>query len=206
MTTPVPSALAGRELIVVDVEGNGQNPPEIIEFAALPVDKAVVDAADIRTWLIRPSKPITPIVSRTVHGIRNADVADCPRWSEVAPAIAKVMDDRVLVAHGAGVERRVIGAHLPDWQPPRVLDTMRLAKSVWSGLSSYALDKLVAHAGLDLTAVAGQRPHRAAYDTWCAWQLLRALVDHDDLDWPGLLAAATLPGSGPPSAPPGGLW
>ncbi|MGH8902435.1 MAG: hypothetical protein ACRDYA_12345 [Egibacteraceae bacterium] len=26
------------------------------------------------TWLVKPDRPITPIVTRKVHGIRNADV------------------------------------------------------------------------------------------------------------------------------------
>jgi DNA polymerase III epsilon subunit-like protein len=205
MTTPVPSALADYKFVVVDVEGNGQTPPEIIELAALPVDETVT-RADMRTWLIRPQKPIASMVTRKVHGIRNADVTDCPPWSEVAPEITKFIEGRVLVAHGAHVEYRVIGAHLPDWKPPMVLDTVRLAKYVWPGLPSYSLEKLVDHATLDVTAVADQQPHRAAYDTWCAWQLLRALVGHGDLDWPDLIKVATLPGSITPIEPQGGLW
>jgi DNA polymerase III epsilon subunit-like protein len=223
MTSSVPAILAGRDLVVVDVEGNGQNPPEIVEFAALPVNQAVdqavdqavgqtVSHADLRSWLIRPQKPIAPMVTRTVHGIRNADVADCPRWPDVAPEIAQLLAGRVLVAHGAHVEYRVIGAHLPDWTPPMVLDTVRLAKYVWPSLGSYSLTKLAEHAALDLAAVADQQPHRAAYDTWCAWQLLRVLVDDGDIDWPGLLRVATLPGSIAPTQsaqraePEGGLW
>lgn len=205
MTTSVSPALAGHELIVVDVEGNGQNPPEIIEFAALPVtDK--VSHVDMHSWLIKPKKPIAPMVTRNVHGIRNIDVEDCPQWSEVAPAIAGILAGRALVAHGAHVEYRVIGAHLPDWEPPLVLDTLRLAKHVWPGLRSYSLEKLVEHAALDLTAVVDPRPHRAAYDTWCAWQLLRVLVGDGDLDWPGLVEVATLPGSTASAEPDGGLW
>jgi DNA polymerase III epsilon subunit-like protein len=205
MTTPVPSVLADYQLVVVDVEGNGQSPPEIIEIAALPVAETVAHA-DMRSWLIRPQKPITPMVTKKVHGIRNADVAGCPPWSQVAPEIAQVIEGRVLVAHGAHVEYRVIGAHLPGWKPPMVLDTMRLAKYVWPGLPSYRLEALADHAHLDLAAVTHQQPHRAAYDTWCAWQLLRALVDHGDFDWPGLTKAATLPGALAPAEPEGGLW
>jgi DNA polymerase III epsilon subunit-like protein len=205
MTTPIPPALADNNLVVVDVEGNGQNPPEIIEFAALPVS-GTANHADLRSWLIKPTKPIVPMVTRNVHGIKNSDVADCPAWSDVAPEIAKVLDARVLIAHGAHVEYRVIGAHLPDWTPPMVLDTMRLAKYVWPGLRSYGLEKLAERADLDLTAVADLKPHRAAYDTWCAWQLLRALVDDGNLAWPGLIKVATLPGSAAPAEPEGGLW
>jgi DNA polymerase III epsilon subunit-like protein len=199
------NAVAGQDLVVVDVEGNGQNPPEIIELAALPVS-GTANRTRMRSWLIRPAKPITPIVTRTVHGISNADVINCPQWSDLAPEIARLLTGRVLVAHGAHVEYRVIGAHLPAWTPPMVLDTLRLAKNVWPSLSSYRLDRLVEHAALDISAVSDQKPHRATYDTWCAWQLLRALIDAGDLDWPGLIKVATLPGSIAPAEPEGGLW
>ena len=205
MTTSVPAALADRKLVVVDVEGNGQSPPEIIEFAGLPVDDTA-SYADMRTWLIRPLRPIAPMVTRNVHGISNDDVAGCPPWSEVAAEVGRVLDGRVLVAHGAHVEYRVLGAHLPDWRPPMVLDTLRLAKHLWPGLPSYSLGKLVEHASLDLSAAGDQQQHRAGYDTWCAWQLLRALVDGGDLDWAGVIKVATLPGTAAPSVPEGGLW
>lgn len=203
MTSSVPPVLAARKLVVVDVEGNGQSPPEIIELAALPID-AEVTQASMRSWLIRPQKPILPMVTKKVHGITNADVAECPPWSDVALEIESLLDGRVLVAHGAHVEHRVLGAHLPGWLPPMVLDTLRLAKYVWPGLSSYALDKLVAHADLDLTDVAAHR-HRATYDTWCAWKLLCALVDDGDIDWTRLINVGALPGS-VRRAEPEGLW
>lgn len=202
----IPSVLANQRLVVVDVEGNGQNPPEIIELAALSVDGDTT-VADMRSWLVRPQKPITPIVTKKVHGIRNVDVADCPSWAVVAPEVGQLLADRVLVAHNASVEYRVLGAHLSDWTPPMVLDTLRLARYVWPELPSYSLDKLATHADLDLGAVAEQRYHRAAYDTWCAWKLLCALIDDGDLEWAGLVRAATVPGSAAPaSTDQGGLW
>jgi DNA polymerase III epsilon subunit-like protein len=205
MTTPVPTQLLGQELVVVDVEGNGHNPPEIVEIAALRVTDTV-DYADIRTWLIRPQVPIAAVVTRTVHGISNLDVADCPTWSDVATEVSDTLGDRVLIAHGAHVENRVLRTHLPTWQPPMVLDTLRLAKQVWPGLPSYSLGNLVDHANLDMTAVADQRQHRAGYDTWCAWQLLRALLDEATVDWAGLVKVAALPGSIAPAEPEAGLW
>lgn len=198
MTTSIPAALTGQRLVVVDVEGNGQQPPEIIEIAALPVDdEMTVD--DMRCWLVRPQRKITPLVTRKVHGISNADVADSPPWSAVAPEIEDLLTDRTLVAHNASVEHRVLAAHLPTWTPPLVLDTLRLAKRVWPGLDGYGLDKLIARA--DDAATIEQRHHRAAYDTWCAWRLLCLLLEHSDLDWIELVRAAALPGPTPPDAP-----
>ncbi|WP_460695629.1 3'-5' exonuclease [Nocardia thraciensis] len=200
-----PDALHQRQLAVVDVEGNGQNPPEIIEIALLAVDGPTTPDA-LRSWLIQPQRPVTPIVTRKVHGITNVDLADCPSWHEVNDEIDEALCGRVLVAHNATIERKVLAAHLPDWDPPMILDTLRLAKSVWRGLDSYVLDKLIERGQLDVTAVAGQGYHRAGHDAWAAWQLLCALIADGELDWPELVAAAGLPDFLPTPEPEGGLW
>lgn len=202
---PFPAALHARRLAVVDVEGNGQNPPEIIEIAVLPVDGPTTPGA-LRSWLIQPQQPVTPIVTRKVHGISNADLADCPSWSEAAGEIDEALRGRVLIAHNASVEHKVLAAHLPDWHPPLILDTLRLARTVWAGLPSYGLDKLIERGQLDTDSVAGQGYHRAGYDTWAAWQLLCALITDGELDWPGLVTAAGLPEFVPKPEPEGGLW
>ena len=82
----VPNTLRGRDFAAVDVEGNGQTPPEIIEIAILPISgqTVTVTVEEMRSWMIRPLRPITPIVTRKVHGITNADVAECPTWNGIA--------------------------------------------------------------------------------------------------------------------------
>jgi DNA polymerase III epsilon subunit-like protein len=203
----VPDVLRGRDFAVVDVEGNGQSPPEIIEIAVLPVTGDDVVVERMRSWLIRPARPITPIVSRKVHGITNSDVAERPTWAEVSEVVEAALDGRVVVAHNASVERRVIGDHLPGWAPSMVLDTLKLAKAVWPGLvGGYSLDKLVTHAQLDLSVVADHGYHRAAWDTWAAWQLLVRLVEDSRLEWESLVQAAALGEFVAPSDPECQLW
>lgn len=202
----VPNALHGRDFVVVDVEGNGQTPPEIIEIAVLAVSGVAVEVDDMRSWLIRPTRPITPIVTRKVHGITNADVAECPTWPEVSDKIQQALTRRILVAHNANLERRVLSEHLPRWTPPMVLDTLKLAKAVWPGIGSYALEKLVTYAELDTTAVSEHGHHRAGWDTWAAWQLLARLVDDGGLGWDELVQAAAPGEFIPPREPEGRLW
>lgn len=210
MTLRLPPALSGHRLVVIDIEGNGQQPPEIVEIAVLPLStETPVTAADVRTWLVRPTRPITPLVTRKVHGITDADAATSPTWAEVTGEVTRAIDGRVAVAHHAGVEHRVLGAHLPGWAPPLMLDTLRLAKAVWPGLAGgYGLDNLVTHAHL-APLQDGQR-HRAGYDVWLTAALLVALIEHGNLDWHALTAAAARPGTGNPDArgteQRGGLW
>ncbi|WP_174189870.1 3'-5' exonuclease [Nocardia barduliensis] len=202
----VPNALHGRDFAVVDVEGNGQTPPEIIEIAVLAISRQTVDVEGMQSWLIRPQRPITPIVTRKVHGITNTDVADCPIWAEVAGQVEAAVTGRILVAHNANLERRVLSEHLPEWAPPLVLDTLRFAKAVWPGLPGYSLDKLVTHASLDTTAITGHGHHRAGWDTWAAWQLLARLVDDSGYDWDEIVQAAAPAEFVAPREPQGRLW
>ncbi|MFI8976890.1 exonuclease domain-containing protein [Nocardia asteroides] len=201
----VPKALRGKELAVVDIEGNGQAPPEIVEIAILAVSRVDVMVDEMRSWLIRPTRPITPVVTRKVHGITNADVAQCPVWLEVSDVISAALGDRILVAHNAGVEHRALSERLPEWKPPLVLDTLRLARSVWPGLyGGYSLERLVAYAELDGAAVGGGGHHRAGWDTWAACRLLVRLVEDSGYDWDQLVQAAALPEY--LQVEPTGLW
>lgn len=211
---------AGHDVVVVDVEGNGQQPPEIVEIALLPLTSGrEATPANLQTWLVRPARPITPLVTRKVHGISNADVATAPRWDEVASAIATALEHRVVVAHNASVERRILTEHLPTWRPPLLLDTMRLAKSVWPDLpGGYGLDNLIRHAALtppnlpsDITGRDGMRRHQAGYDAWMTAVLLVTLVRDGELDWDQLLTVARLPDPPGPTTRPAtdaqdGLW
>lgn len=200
MPQPVPAVLTDKAIAVVDVEGNGQRTPEIVEIAILtvadPRGDNVTDSVrpeDIAAWLVRPIEPISPVVTKKVHGISNRDVQNSPSWASIAPDVAETLHGRILVAQNASVETQILASHLPDWQPSLVLDTMRLAKSVWPGLDGgYGLDHLVAHARLKTGMTAR---HRAVADTWATALLFFTLVDHSQLSWDDLVSRAELPGT-----------
>lgn len=204
MSNTLPAALRARPLVVADVEGNGQQPPDIVELAVLTVD-GQGDDSDFKTWLVRPPRRISPIVKR-IHGISNEDVENCPPWQAIEEEVAALLADRTLIAHSATVEYKVIGAHLPRWNPPMVLDTLKLAKHVWPDLDGYKLTDLIAHAEIDTSGFHEQRPHRAGYDTWCAWLLLCTLLGERELSWDELVRVACLKDFEPLAEPEGGLW
>jgi DNA polymerase III epsilon subunit-like protein len=185
------NAFEGLRFAVIDVEGNGQQPPEIVEIAVQPIDGLRV-APEPTVWLVKPDRPIAPIVTRKVHGIRDADVADAPTWPEIASDVAATLAGRIPVAHNARVEYDVLRRQLPTWGPTVVLDTLRLARAVWPDLGSYSLDPLLDHARVILGNDLGRR-HRAGFDVRATALLFIALakaVGSQDR----LFAAATLPG------------
>jgi DNA polymerase III epsilon subunit-like protein len=180
---------------VIDVEGNGQQPPEIIEIAIEQIEGLSL-SREPQVWLVKPERPIAPIVTRKVHGIRNADVADAPRWPDVAPDVAAALADRIPVAHNARVEYDVLRRHLPDWSPATVLDTLRLARAVWPGLGTYGLDRLLDHAGILLREESGRR-HRAGFDVHATAPLFLTLVKTAG-SCDQVFALASLPGVSSP--------
>lgn len=158
----------------MDVEGNGQSPPDLVEIAVVPVSSSC-EIAPFRSWLVRPPRPITALVTSKVHGITNADVASEPLWSSVASEVAAALAGRVLVAHNASVERAVLARHLPSYQPPEVIDTLALARRAWPDLPSHGLDALIKARGIRMGTRYGRR-HRAGYDAHATALLLRDLL------------------------------
>lgn len=192
-------------LFVVDVEGNGTHPPDLVEAAALPIRDGKPDTSTARAWLIRPPRPVTPFAAR-VHGLTNEVLAASPAWTQVADQVHSLLGAAWICAHNAHVDYRVLSAHLPDWQPAGVIDTLRLARATYPRLHSYGLDTLIEHLRLDLAAAPAQR-HRAAFDAYATAQLLTVMAEHYET-WDQLVSVAVppgLPGAPPPEQDPT-LW
>ncbi|TVZ84854.1 3'-5' exonuclease [Streptomyces sp. BK340] len=107
-------------LLVLDVEGNGTAPPDLVEVAALPIRDGRPDKTTARAWLTRPNRPVTQWATR-VHGLSNSDLADKPAWSEIAEEVHGFLGTAWICAHNADTDYRVVLARLPSWQPAGVL-------------------------------------------------------------------------------------
>ncbi|GAA1153267.1 hypothetical protein GCM10009654_06040 [Streptomyces hebeiensis] len=192
-------------LLVVDVEGNGTNPPDLVEVAALPVREGRPDTSTAGAWLTKPRRPVTPFAAG-IHGLTNERLEKEPSWEEIADEVHALLGVSWVCAHNAHVDYKVLSAHLPQWQPAGVLDTLRLAKATYSDLPKYSLDALIEHAHPDLSAAPAQR-HRATFDAYATAQLLIAMAARYDT-WDQLVAAAVppnLPGAPEPEQDPM-LW
>ncbi|MEV6956557.1 3'-5' exonuclease [Streptomyces sp. NPDC051183] len=178
-------------MFVVDVEGNGGSPADLVELAVIPVEGGEVVPSGVRQWLVRPPVPISARVSR-IHGITNTMTAQAPRWDEVAGEVLALLDGAWIAAHSAHVDYGVLRRHLPGWAPAGVVDTLRLARAADPGQRGYGLDALLARHDIDLTGVPGNR-HRAAYDAHTTALLLLRLAARFDT-WEQLADAAVPPG------------
>ncbi|WP_370352203.1 exonuclease domain-containing protein [Catenulispora sp. EB89] len=159
--------------VVVDVEGNGQQPPELVELAIVPIIGGVID--DPVCWMVRPGEPIK-YMETAIHGIRNDDVADLPPFAEYRDDVLSMLDADAIVAHNAHVDVSVLRRQLPDWHCPEVFDTLKLARRLMPGHSSYKLGALVDALGFGAGLPDGLGPHRATHDALVTAGLFAALV------------------------------
>lgn len=90
-----------RRLFIVDVEGNGATPPNLVEVAAIPVENGEPQPAAARTWLVRPPAPIPPRITR-IHGITNEMVADLSEL-RVPPGVSSCGTESAAAIDLAGV-------------------------------------------------------------------------------------------------------
>lgn len=152
---------ASLRYAVVDVEGNGQQPPDLVELAVVPIVGGIIGQP--ATWLVKPIRPISSMATR-IHGLTNQDVAEAPAFAEVNSEIRQALDADALVAHNAHVDADVLRRCLGDWQCPEVFDTLKLARRLFPGRDSYKLGALVTAFALADGLPAGLTPHRATYD------------------------------------------
>jgi DNA polymerase III epsilon subunit-like protein len=147
--------------VVVDVEGNGQQPPDLVELAAVPVTAGVI--GEPKSWLVKPDQPITPF-ARRIHGIANEQVAECPTFADIEADVLKALDADALIAHNAHVDVGVLQRKLGDWSCPEVFDTLKLARRLSPGHKTYKLGSLVDEFDLAQNPASTDGPHRATYD------------------------------------------
>jgi exodeoxyribonuclease X len=165
---------------VVDVEGNGQQPPDLVELAVVPIVGGVL--GEPVSWLVKPETPITAFAKR-IHGISNEAVADAPVFASVQDEVLRALDADALVAHNAHVDLGVLERKHGDWKRPEVFDTLKLARRLLPDAGNYKLGTLVDAVKLAEGLPDGLTPHRTTYDVLVTARLFVRL--------------ATLPDTGP---------
>jgi len=149
---------------VIDVEGSGATPPEIVELAMLEITDLKL-TENKRHWLVRPKRPIEPSATR-IHGLTDDDVIDAPSIEDLADDFLQWLDDTPIIGHNVRIELEIISRSIPDWSPRVAIDTLKLARTLRPGLASYGLEKLgVALGHSDEAAKRSEsRHHSALYD------------------------------------------
>ncbi len=132
------------EYVVLDLEGTGAQHKEkegIVDIAGVLVKSGEIGITKFQKRL-NPEIEIPPFISK-IHGIWNKDVETEPIFNEIKEELLKFLNGQILIAHNASVEWRVLNFKLPEYQPPVILDTLRLSRKLYPNLSQHNLDALI---------------------------------------------------------------
>ena len=184
MATRVPAAerpLSSSEFLVVDVETNGRAGPEceMTEVGAVLVGGG--ELHDRFSSLLRVLQPLPRGIQRFT-GITQAMVDSAPSPAQVLPELARRLDGRVMVAHSASFDARVLRQAFEreglQWPEPEVLCTVAMARRFAPLVRQRGLGPLAGALGIDVEAT-----HRALVDAETCARVFCAL-------FPRLCAAA----------------
>lgn len=161
------AAPAGYAVFDCETTGTAPGRDAIVSLAVLRLDADGVEAARLAT-LVRPERSI-PADATAVHGISDADVADAPRFAEVAPALLRLLDGAVFVAHNAPFDLAMLQSAMA-YRPRAVACTLEAFRLLEPLEPSHGLEALCARHGIAHDA------HHALGDALAAAALLRLVL------------------------------
>ncbi|QQS28886.1 MAG: hypothetical protein IPM47_18905 [Sphingobacteriales bacterium] len=185
---------------IVDVEttGGSAKTDRIIEIAIYRFDgNRIVDSF---TSLVNPGILIPPFITK-LTGINNDMVADAPAFEDLAERVNQITREAVFVAHNVDFDYAYVRMEfkkLGHVFERRKLCTVKLARRIIPGFTSYSLGKLCSELGITI-----ENRHRAAGDALATTELFKLLIQsdlgghiHHDLDKTNLYKML------PPGLPP----
>ena len=171
--TLLEQATATAEFLVVDTETNGLGGEacELTEVGAVLVGGG--ELHDRWSSFVRCNRPLGRGIQRFT-GITQEMLADAPGLEEVLPTLAEWLDGRVLVAHNAPFDRRVLRRAFEligfEWPNPPVLCTAALARKLLPLQNRRGLTVLADALGIEV-----ETAHRALADAETCARVLCAL-------------------------------
>lgn len=174
------STISETTFAALDFESAGDAPglTDVPVQAGIAVMRGVeIQASDFYRTYINPQRSVT-WAAQKVHGITGADLAGAPDMKSLWPEFRARLGGRVMVAHGAGTEKKFLRVFPLHGFGPWV-DTVTLSRRAWPGLGDYSLGALVGALGFrtELDALCpGLHFHDALYDAVGSLLVLRALL------------------------------
>ena len=174
--------LKNLEFASIDFESTGHREgigDEPIQVGIAVMRGFEIDENSFFRSYIKPSNDLQ-ITSRShsVHRIKNEQLEKSPVLFELWPKINELLSKRVVVAHGAGTEKRFLRS-FPMHGFDVWIDTLQLAKKVLPESTDYSLGALIHDIGAneDLKTICPELDwHDALFDAVASLFLLKELL------------------------------
>lgn len=174
--------LKNLEFASIDFESTGHREgigDEPIQVGIAVMKGFEIDKSSFFRSYIKPSNDLQ-ITSRSqsVHRIKNEQLEKSPVLFELWPKINELLSKRVVVAHGAGTEKRFLKS-FPMHGFDIWIDTLQLAKKVLPESTDYSLGALIHDIGAneDLKTICPELDwHDALFDAVASLFLLKELL------------------------------
>ena len=174
--------LKNLEFASIDFESTGHREgigDEPIQVGIAVMKGFEIDKSSFFRSYIKPSNDLQ-ITSRSqsVHRIKNEQLEKSPVLFELWPKINELLSKRVVVAHGAGTEKRFLRS-FPMHGFDIWIDTLQLAKKVLPESTDYSLGALIHDIGAnkDLKTICPELDwHDALFDAVASLFLLKELL------------------------------
>lgn len=176
-------AIFNAEITVLDYESTGclrgfPNEPWQIGMVRIKGGKVDPDSmfeSLLRVDINRPFNPHAP----GRHALLRDAIAEAPTPQELWPKIMPHLTRFPLCAHNTATEKKFVRAMAPMHRFGLWLDTLKIARKVWPGCPSYALEDLIVM--LDLkpkvdALCSGKEAHDALYDAVSSAMLIEHLL------------------------------
>lgn len=172
--------------MAIDFETASSRPDSACSVAVVEVKDGKI--MDSYYTLIRPPQMYFHPINIQIHGIRPGDVRDKPSFAGIWPELKKRLEGRIVVAHNAQFDMRVLRASLDTagLTAPRFLHccTVSLSRRAWPELKNHKLDTVGDYLHIEF------QHHNALADArTCAEIPLYAGRKFDIGDLPALAAA-----------------
>ncbi len=171
-------------LLDVETTGRDASVDRVVEIGIVVARHGAVTAR--YNWLINPGVPIPAEVS-AIHGIKDEDVKDSPRFEAIAHEVAAALQGCVPAAYNAAFDRAFIvgefaraGTKTPE-TPLQIapalrkdvewIDPLVWAREIQSNEKSRALGEVAARLGVKL-----ENAHRASDDAEAAMLVMYSLA------------------------------
>jgi DNA polymerase III subunit epsilon len=178
------TTISETTITVLDYESTGSvrgypNEPWQIGMVALIGGRVAADTQFESLLRVDPNRPFNPHAPGR-HALLRREIAEAPAMLELWPDLQPRLMGRPLCAHNVATEKKFTREAAPMHRFGPWMDTLKVARKAWPGLSSYALSDLIAALGLTSaidTLCPGRSAHDALYDAVASAMLLQYLLE-----------------------------